>query len=409
MSWAEKARGSQAERRSSDNNEVVYGITTLPDIEEVDEHTQSQLHGICSSVMLRGLPGDTWDIITTYLNFRDVQLVSSTCRTLWHLLHRRDNIWRAQLEHFHQDMRDLRGDGRLLCTEFLIPPSCGMYERMKIERRLYAMDARRDWQFREYERACGSEGIFSSLITLEEEVEKNNYGWGDEEVTPLSHIKVLRPLLLTSDTDTSNMVPSVDSSGRRSGSTGTAAIYTPSEYLTLCDNINHGDFTGALMGVQDCTQEEDELFLFALLQTLRRAKQRPPPRYSPSETRTSHHQMLRYFGGMLLSICRYEAEQLLLSVLHMRGVLDDFVLYSNPRSLGNLAGLKTTRYFIAPELCRRGRVGLIVVDPVRILVVVRKDRGTCDDPRWDDEYTAATLEGRAAHGNGMNPQQLRRV
>ncbi|ORC90576.1 uncharacterized protein TM35_000083740 [Trypanosoma theileri] len=408
MSWAEKARGSHSDHRSIESNELIYGINTLPKIEEVDEQTQKQLNGNCSSVMLRGLPGDTWDIITSFLNFRDVQLVSSTCRTLWHLLHRRDNIWRSQIEYFHQDMQDLRGDGRLLCTEFLIPSSCSMYERMKMERRLYALDAQRDWQFREYEKNCGSEGIFSSLLTLDEELENNNYGWGEEEVTPLLQIRVLRPLLLTCDTNDPNMNPSVDSGSRKSGNNSGPAIRSPSEYLTLCDNINHGDFTGALLGVQDCTEEEDELFLFAILQTLRRAKQRPPPRYLPNETRTSHHQILRYFGGKLLSICRYEAEQLLLSVLHMRGVLDDFVLYSNPHTLGSLSALKTTRYFIAPELCRRGRVGLIVVDPVRILVVVRKDRGTCDDPRWDEEYTAATLEGGATHGSGMNPQNLRR-
>ncbi|KEG07972.1 hypothetical protein DQ04_08341030 [Trypanosoma grayi] len=417
VTWAQKARASVAAVRG-DNADDKPGDDAVPllDVKVEDENGKLQRCG--APALLRCLPGDVWDVITSFLNFREVQLVSSTCCHLWLLLHRRCNIWRCQLEYFRRDMADLRGDGQLLCTDLVVPPSLGAYERMKLERRLYAVDARREWHFREREKNGRSEGAFSFPLTLAEDDESDD-GWGDEEVTPLLQIRTWRPVLRGDANsaippDHNGLVGVNGVTGRTSSGSAAAAFHSPSEYLTLCDNINHNDFTGSRIIVQEFTPEEDELLLFALLQTLRRAKRRPPPRATTNESRTSYHLALRYFGGVLLSICRYEAEQLLRSILRMPDLLDDFIVYSDPGrgGLPNPGGSTLrcqTLYFIAPELCRRGRLGLVVVDPVRVLVVVGKERVARDDPRWDDERAVAAADGgHVVYGSGMNPQQARR-
>ena len=140
-----------------------------------------------SACMLR-LPPDCWDVLTQYLSYIDVVALGQTCRSLWVVLHERESVWWRQLAYLHQDIRDLRG-GTLLCTaplfprpppaanasqsESLIPspttappPSTTMsvdggrsprgdwvpmsaYERFFQERRVYVLDARREWYFQE--------------------------------------------------------------------------------------------------------------------------------------------------------------------------------------------------------------------------------------------------------------------
>ncbi|RNE96853.1 hypothetical protein TraAM80_09700, partial [Trypanosoma rangeli] len=352
------------------------------------------------------------------LNFREVQLLSSTCRFLWVELHRRDNIWCAQLEHFRQDMTNLRGDGQLLSVEFLTSSASTAYERMKFEHKLYAMDARREWHFREQEGPARSSSIFSCPLLFTEgdnDAGDNDHDFlSDEEVLPLSRIRVLRPAPRRARDSTCNSTVVDVHRCNHKMSHPKASIYSPSEYLTLCDNINHGDFSWSLTVVQDCTADEDELLLFALRQTLRRAKRRPTHRSLENGLNTSSHLMLRRFSGTLVAICRYEAEQIFSSTLRMRKILDDFVIFGDPSWTGThdsarLVPLLQTRYFIAPELCHGGRVGLIVVDPVRVLVVVGSECVTLDDPRWDDAYATSLEVGRAPQGSGMNPQPPRRV
>ncbi|KPA76631.1 hypothetical protein ABB37_07490 [Leptomonas pyrrhocoris] len=146
-----------------------------------------------SACMLR-LPPDCWDLLTEFLSYVDVVALGQTCRSLWVVLHERDSVWWRQLAYLHQDVRDLRG-GNLLCTaplfprpppdvcmsqsESLIPspitaPSSSTarvvegrlrsfaahprrsdwvpmsaYERFFQERRVYVLDAHREWHFQE--------------------------------------------------------------------------------------------------------------------------------------------------------------------------------------------------------------------------------------------------------------------
>ncbi|RNF07198.1 uncharacterized protein Tco025E_07418 [Trypanosoma conorhini] len=422
LSWAEKAREKLAAERRRDDGGVkdkrcIFHLIGVGEHVDVEAEQQRQRHsGLL--VPLQALPLDAWDIISSFLNFREVQLLSSTCRLFWVELHRRGNIWRGQLEQFRQDMMNLRGDGQLLSTEFLTPVPCTVYERMKLEHKLYVMDARREWHFREQEKADRSNGIFSSPLIFtagdKDAGDQDHFFLSDEEALPLSQIRVLRPAPRSASEPAYNSSTADVSQGNRNMSHPAASIYTPSEYLTICDNINHGDFTWSRNVVQDRTADEDELILFALQQTLRRAK-RPPTRRSLGDgSSSSYHHMLRRFSGTLLAICRYEAEQIFNTSLRMHGIIDDFVIFDDsswtgPRDSARPVPLLQTRYFIAPELCRDGRIGLIVVDPVRVLVVVGKECVTRDDPQWDEAYTTAVEVGRAPQGSGRNPQPSRRV
>ncbi|GET91866.1 hypothetical protein, conserved [Leishmania tarentolae] len=127
------------------------------------------------------LPPECWDMTTKYLSYRDVIALGQACRFLWAVLHKLDNVWRRQLSYFCHDMRDLRG-GKLLCTTPLFPESpcprsashqgnmsaltgpergkewprrvshqsyMSAYERFFQERRVYALDSRREWHFQE--------------------------------------------------------------------------------------------------------------------------------------------------------------------------------------------------------------------------------------------------------------------
>jgi hypothetical protein len=147
-----------------------------------------------SAYMLR-IPPDCWDLLTQYLSYVDVVALGQTCRTLWVILHERESVWWRQLAYFHHDVRDLRG-GKLLCTAALFPkPPAGIsasqseslvpspttapssstvppaadarpcsfasqprrsdwvpmsaYERFFQERRVYVLDAHREWHFQE--------------------------------------------------------------------------------------------------------------------------------------------------------------------------------------------------------------------------------------------------------------------
>ncbi|PBJ78635.1 hypothetical protein BCY84_04196 [Trypanosoma cruzi cruzi] len=421
LSWAEKARRQMAaERRYEEKDEVnQHCIVHLLNMEAQEELRAENYPCGGFLVPLQALPLDVWDIITLFLTFRDVQLLSSTCRFFWVQLHRRESIWRFQLERFRSEMTILRSDRQLLCMEFLKLSSCTAYERLKLERKLYALDARREWHFRESEKPDRSIGIFSCpLIFNASDDNSENHNPSslgeEEEEWALLRIRVLRPTPRSTSL-LGTCAPSSD--GNRFDhimSRRVDSIYTPSEYLTICDNINHGDFTWSRMVVQDCTADEDGLLLFALLQTLRRAKRRPIRHSSGNEPQTSYHLILRRFRGTLLAICRYEAEQILKATLHMPRILDDFFIFNDLSWTGSgdaagLVPLLQTLYFIAPELCHRGRVGLIVVDPVRVLVVVGKECVTRDDPQWDEVYTTALETGRPPQGSGMNPQPSGRV
>lgn len=144
------------------------------------------------------------------------------------------------------------------------------------------------------------------------------------------------------------------------------------------------------------------------------------------------NRMLRHFTGELLEIELVEARQLCDMVLSKAAhQLDDFVHFHSrgarravqrggtsspllPPSVGpsSRAGstpasppgaseqYPPTRFFIATELCRNGRIGLIVVDVVRVLVIVDDERTAVDDEHWEIDESA----GRRLHGQGLNAQ-----
>ncbi|KAG5495082.1 hypothetical protein JKF63_02135 [Porcisia hertigi] len=62
-----------------------------------------------------------------------------------------------------------------------------------------------------------------------------------------------------------------------------------------------------------------------------------------------------------------------------------------------------TRFFLAPELCCNGYIGLFVVDVIRVLVIVEKEVVTTDNPDWSSP--SITRGGRLiVHGQGLNAQ-----
>lgn len=66
------------------------------------------------------LPLDAWELATCFLSYADVVQLAHACRPLWRFLMRRESIWEQQLRFFHEDVLDMRG-GSLLMTGFVIP------------------------------------------------------------------------------------------------------------------------------------------------------------------------------------------------------------------------------------------------------------------------------------------------
>ncbi|KAG8343985.1 F box domain [Trypanosoma vivax] len=412
MSWAERLRAtlkpaeSQDRCKSKKDDDQKHSCSPCEFNEVVNKS-----RGYCSrntSFHFGRLPPDMWVLIFSFLNFREVQNVSCTCSLLWKIAHSRDSIWAVQLEYFRRDILSLRGDGRLLCTELVTSSFTSAYDKLKVERMLYDIDTRREWHFKDREGTDSSQVIFSCPLVLDDDNHEGsdavNYGWGNEPFVPLDRVRIFRAVPLT--------LSRTDAFLYAGGGDHLNLIYEPSEYVMLCDCINRGDFTASRVGVLDCTEEEDQLFLLALRSTFHHAKQRSPPRSSRGEPRPFQHLFLRHFSGKLLSICRYEAEQILESLLRLPNVLDNFVVRSDQWRAPCFSGANSTpqmqtHYFIAPELCRHERIGLIIVDSVRMLVVLGRERVHQFDAQWGGEYEVSGGRGHSTPGEGMNPQPTR--
>nr|CCC94223.1 conserved hypothetical protein [Trypanosoma congolense IL3000] len=380
LSWADKARGLPlvACRKACSDIDEEGNVDRTPAHGRVEEES----HQFPQNRVL-SLPGniapDLWELICSYLNFPEVVTLSSSCAALWKLICHHRGVWCSQLEYFKENMKSLHGEERMLCSQLLSSAPRSLYEKMKLEVRLHAMDTRREWYLKEHEKIDGPLGVFSCPLTL---CHSSYHGDAllDDNFESLSQLRVVRAV-------SSALLEVATSAHLQHSFSGTPSTFNPSEYMALCDHINHGDFTGSRIGIEEFA-EGDELLQFALLQTLNRAKCR---HCSIGSGCISRHTVLRPFSGMLLSICRQEAEDILQSLLHKRDVLDDFVAHQNwgqgaVHANGNPDLQLQMRYFIAPELCRRGRMGLIIVDPIRLLVIVGRECVARGAVRWSDEF-----------------------
>lgn len=147
-------------------------------------------------VPLLHLPMDCYEWITAFLSYVEVCHLGQTCRRLWRELHTRTSIWMQQLHFFHEDMLDLRG-GALLLTDLAQPPELTGYDRFRWERKLYVMDAHREWHFRE-ESSLEDKltGFFTAPLHLGRERTQS-----DVRVPLAGHLPDAEPSAVTSGTE----------------------------------------------------------------------------------------------------------------------------------------------------------------------------------------------------------------
>ncbi|CCW66216.1 unnamed protein product [Phytomonas sp. Hart1] len=102
------------------------------------------------TILALRLPIDVWEYISYFLSYTELLRLAGTCSILWYPILQRDSIWEQQLSFWHRNIMDLRC-GALLLTAFVFGEKSSGYERFKRQRRLYALDAHREWHFREME------------------------------------------------------------------------------------------------------------------------------------------------------------------------------------------------------------------------------------------------------------------
>jgi hypothetical protein len=131
---------------------------------------------------------------------------------------------------------------------------------------------------------------------------------------------------------------------------GHTASLRPGQLLGVCDELRAG-IDGQISVVDMTEQQEDQKMLMYLLVGL--------------SARQAGDNLLHTLGPRirLVEISRDEANQFAQQELASRrseysNLLDDFVI--DPAS---------TRYFVGPELCSGHRVGMVVVDCLRLLIV----------------------------------------
>lgn len=291
-----------------------------------------------------------WIELLSYLSYRDICSVGLTCRGLWGL-HLVDWIWYWQECFLRRDLWLARGQPDLAaCAQDEVAPvrpsnvtgrgnaatsgpPAARYYQFKTLKVLAAKDLRREWDFKELtaRRFRGSR----MQVQMENNPDLQRDGVMTRSLTLIGAGRLLKAELRIFDV------------GRPNNNT---LSLRPEQLLGACDELR-ANFDGQLPLIDTTEQQEDQKMLMYLLVGL--------------SARQAGDNLLQTLGPRirLLEISRDEANQFAQQELASRrseysNLLDDFVI--DPPS---------TRYFIGPELCNGRRVGMVVVDCLRLLVV----------------------------------------
>lgn len=194
---------------------------------------------------------------------------------------------------------------------------------------------------------------------------------------------------------------------------------TVEELLTLLDHMRRSTVASSEFALDDTTEDADPLFLFALTETIRCAREHRDKRWcqvpatpSPGEPQAPQEQqqqqrharaprlpparrMLNRFRGKLIEVTADEAQGVCV-YLGLPGVLHDFVAFWSGRQ---------TRFFLSPDLSGDGAVCLLVMDPVRMLVVAGEEGGGAElQRRRQQQAHDGDGEEEVPWGHGYNAQ-----
>lgn len=276
-----------------------------------------------------------WVEILSYLSYRDVCAVGSTCRGLWGL-HLVDWVWYWQECFLRRDLWLARGQPNLAaCVQDEVAPvkqhvsaPAARYHQFRELKVLAARDLRREWDFRELtsRRFQGSR----MQVQMENNPDLQREGVLTRSLTLIGTGRILKSELRIFDV-------------------GRQGSLRPSQLLGLCDELR-ANYDGTIPIMETTDQQEDQRLVMYLLVGL--------------SARQAGDNLLHTLGPRvrLIEITRDEANQFVQNELASRrseysNLLDDFVI--DPPS---------TRYFVGPELCNGRRVGIVVVDGLRLLV-----------------------------------------
>lgn len=291
------------------------------------------------------LDAASWVETLSYLSFRDVCSVGSTCRGLWSL-HLVDYVWFLQELFLRQDMWEARGYKRE-CGGGTVPPLAASspspskalrYERFKNLKVLVAKDFRREWHFKELSESFLAKRPAPANLNRRQQQYADNHPFG----------VILRPL--TSD-PTGRVLKSAlrvfqvaqtDNNHLR-----------PHQLLTICDSVAAS--IASRHSLVEITEAEDSSWMLQMLIAL-----------SP---RQGGNNMLHNLGPQvtLIEISHDEAVDVVNELIVHRestfwNIVGDFTIDPDQ-----------TRYFIGPELLHNRRVGIVAVDSLQAMVVVCED------------------------------------
>lgn len=284
-----------------------------------------------------------WIEVLSYLSYRDICSLGLTCRGLWsvHLL---DMVWYWQECFLRRDLWLARGQpNQAACVQDEVSPvqqrgsaPAARYRQFKALKVLAARDLRREWDFRELvsRRYAGTR----MQIQMENNPDLQLHcGVLTRSLTLIGTGRILKSDLRIFDV-------------------GRQGPLRPSQLLGICDELR-ANVDGNISVLDTTEQQEDQKLVMHLLVGLS-ARQAGP-------------NLLHVLGPRisLIEITREEATAFTEHELASRrseysNLMDDFVIDS-----------ASTRYFVGPELCNGHRVGIVMIDSLRLLLVTNVERG----------------------------------
>lgn len=399
--------------------------------------------------------------ISRLLEYRDVFELQRTCKLLHNLIFNDDVLWEDQCSAYYFELQNLYCSN-LLRTDFAGLDLHGQ-DGFRSLLHLYNFDTVRLWHLDDcFTLTDEFTGMFSIPLYRDDGNKMDENGcpiYGEQQVgapllvqslpskaLPIRVFKPYRKTLAFPDN------PEDEEAGLRYALALSALeskkfqsnpfeyafleaaepVYSPGELLTMAESFyTSREFTR--LQCSDQTEQENCVFLSSLSKTLTAAKQRrlhlgnhhravrnngqrsrnrlgglADSHKDPDSATLPVNKMLADFSGALLEVSAEEISNLCDSLLGEKclSAIKDFVEVapntgSSASYTNRVFPKEWVRYFILPEVCKEGRIGLLVVDPVRILCLVENEREN-NEYIPEEHFVRHRLVqlGQGSNGNG---------
>jgi hypothetical protein len=292
------------------------GPVTTPGVEGRTGSPALRLEAIC------------WVNVLTFVTLGDAARVGRVSRWL-HRVHLVDHVWEMQLRYVDAEWLAARG-GRRMFLDHLNQPAASPRDRCRLHLQVQRADFARQW-------------AVPAECNADLPLRRDRNGVQSTEALPLG----LLTRLMDMNPPSHRILPALLALYMISDRHGHSAL-SPPFVMSLCDALGAGALQSCRQAsVAEVTHLEDPDWLMMLQIAL-------SPRFAGDN-------MLHNLGPRihLVELSRAEASAFARSVLHDDGLLD----LASPES----------RCFTGPELCRRGKVGMVVADRVRFFIRVAMD------------------------------------